>query len=96
MTATRSTNGPRARLGCELLESRTNPAGNVSVFVTASGQLYVVGDVFDNAVSTQMDAAGNIAKVTSLLPAIDDMDPFNAQFQVTLALLPESVRELGL
>jgi hypothetical protein len=41
------------------------------------------------------DASGTITKVDSLLPAIDDMDPFNAAFQVTIALLPEIDRELA-
>jgi hypothetical protein len=39
-------------------------------------------------------ADGTIARVVSLLPALDDMDPFNASYQVTLAVLPEVAREL--
>lgn len=42
------------------------------------------------------DASGKITDAKSLLPALDDMDPFNESYQVTLALLPESVDELGL
>jgi hypothetical protein len=38
------------------------PAGNVSAFLFGS-QLYITGDGFDNAVSTQQDAAGNIVVV---------------------------------
>jgi hypothetical protein len=41
------------------------------------------------------DAAGNAVDVTSLLPALDDMDPFNTGFQVTLALAQEIASELG-
>jgi hypothetical protein len=40
------------------------------------------------------DARGAITRVTSLLPALDDMDPFHPQYQVTLAVLPDVVREL--
>jgi len=41
------------------------------------------------------DANGKVTRAVSLLPALDDMDPFNANFQVTLALLPEIVQELA-
>ncbi|MBX3205935.1 MAG: hypothetical protein KF764_12755 [Labilithrix sp.] len=40
------------------------------------------------------DSAGAITDVASLLPALDDMDPFNPSFQVTLAVPSELVREL--
>jgi hypothetical protein len=40
------------------------------------------------------DAAGRAIGVTSLLPALDDMDPFNPSFQVTLALPKEIASEL--
>lgn len=40
------------------------------------------------------DGAGKITDVTSLMPAIDDMDPFNPSYQVTLALPSELAREL--
>jgi hypothetical protein len=40
------------------------------------------------------DASGKVTRAVSLLPALDDMDPFNANFQVTLAMLPEAVQEL--
>jgi hypothetical protein len=40
------------------------------------------------------DASGQITDVKSLLPALDDMDPFNATFQVTLAVPKEIAREL--
>jgi hypothetical protein len=40
------------------------------------------------------DAAGKIIDATSALPALDDMDPMNANYQVTLAILPEVKREL--
>jgi len=50
----------RNPLRCERLEDRETPAaGNVSV-VLSGAQLYVTGDVFDNAVSVQQDANGNI------------------------------------
>lgn len=42
----------------------------------------------------ERDGAGKITDVTSLMPAIDDMDPFNPSFQVTLAVPAELVREL--
>lgn len=41
------------------------------------------------------DASGKITDAVSLLPAVDDMDPMNAQFQVTMMILPEVVRELA-
>lgn len=41
------------------------------------------------------DASGLITKVDSLLPALDDLDPFNPSFQITIALIPEVARELG-
>jgi hypothetical protein len=50
------------RLRCERLEARDTPAGNVTAVLSGS-QLYVTGDGFDNAVSTQQDAAGNIVVV---------------------------------
>lgn len=40
------------------------------------------------------DSAGKVTRVVSLLPALDDMDPFNPSFRVTLAILPEVVREM--
>ncbi len=42
------------------------------------------------------DASGKVTAAKSLLPALDDMDPFNAAYQVTLAVLPEALAELGL
>lgn len=52
-------NHPRAMLGVEALEARDTPAGNVTVQL-AGGQLFVIGDAADNAVSTQQDVFGNI------------------------------------
>ena len=40
------------------------------------------------------DASGRVTGAKSLLAALDDMDPFNAAYQVTLALLPEAVRRV--
>lgn len=40
------------------------------------------------------DAKGTIVDVTSLLPAIDDMDPFNPTYRVTLAIPDEIAREI--
>lgn len=45
-------------------------------------------------IKIERDAAGAITRVTSLLPAVDDMDPFNPTFRVTLAILPQVAREL--
>jgi hypothetical protein len=45
-------------------------------------------------IRVKRDAAGKVTDVTSLLPALDDMDPFNPNFQVTLAIPAELVREL--
>jgi len=56
------TTSSRPRLNCEQLEARENPAGNVNVFISG-GQLFVIGDAFDNAVSTQQDAFGNIVVI---------------------------------
>jgi len=41
------------------------------------------------------DSAGKVTKLVSLLPALDDMDPFNPSFRVTLAILPEVAREMS-
>ncbi len=40
------------------------------------------------------DGAGQVTRVESLMPAIDDMDPFNPEYGVTLAVPGEIVREL--
>lgn len=40
------------------------------------------------------DASGKVTKAVALMPAIDDMDPFNPTFQVTLAILPQVAAEL--
>lgn len=53
------TNTPRARLGCETLEARDNPAGNVSVALVG-GWLDVVGDAADNQISIQQNYFGDI------------------------------------
>jgi hypothetical protein len=42
----------------------------------------------------QRDADDHIVDVTALLPAIDDMDPFNPTYQVTLAIPQEIANEL--
>lgn len=47
------------KLRCEQLEDRDTPAGNITAVLSGS-QLYLTGDAFDNAVSTQQDASGNI------------------------------------
>jgi hypothetical protein len=58
MTATGGSH--RARLGCERLEARENPAGgNVTVFVSG-GSLFVIGDSADNAVTVRQDSFGNV------------------------------------
>src|SRR5262245_47015904 len=50
---------PAARLGCEPLEQRENPAGNVAV-VMGNGVVLAAGDAADNAVSIQQNALGDI------------------------------------
>ncbi|MBS2015115.1 MAG: hypothetical protein JST00_19650 [Deltaproteobacteria bacterium] len=45
-------------------------------------------------IKIERNTRGAITKVTSLLPAVDDMDPFNPSFRVTLAILPQVAREL--
>ncbi len=40
------------------------------------------------------DASGKITRATSLLPALDDMDPFNGNYRITMAVLPQVAREL--
>jgi hypothetical protein len=47
------------RLGCEKLEARENPSGNVIATLLADGTLYLRGDAADNAVSVQQDVYGN-------------------------------------
>lgn len=41
------------------------------------------------------DRSGHITAVRSLMPQIDDMDPYNASYRVTLAIPPEVARELA-
>lgn len=52
------TNG--ARLGCEVLEARENPAGNVLITILPDGVLYVRGDGVDNQVSVQQQPNGDL------------------------------------
>ncbi|MCU0702507.1 MAG: hypothetical protein MUF18_00760 [Fimbriiglobus sp.] len=52
--------GNGVRLGCERLETRENPAGNVMATVLPGGYLYVRGDAADNLVSIQQNAVGDI------------------------------------
>jgi hypothetical protein len=40
------------------------------------------------------DGSGAVTDVKSLLPALDDLDPFNASYQVTLVIPQEITREL--
>jgi hypothetical protein len=63
MSVIAKAHAPRARLNCEQLEARENPAGNVTAFFNAAGQLFVIGDGFDNQVSTQIDSAGNLVVI---------------------------------
>jgi hypothetical protein len=49
----------RARLGCEALEARENPSGNMAAFFSAGGVLNVFGDASDNAVSIQQNGLGD-------------------------------------
>jgi hypothetical protein len=50
---------PAAKLSCEALEARENPAGNVTATLLGS-TLIINGDSFDNQFSVQQDAAANI------------------------------------
>jgi hypothetical protein len=60
MTVTNKSNNRAPRLGCEQLEARENPAGgNVTAFVSG-GQLFVIGDALDNAVTVRQDEFGNV------------------------------------
>jgi hypothetical protein len=45
-------------------------------------------------IKVKRDLFGNISSVQSLMPQIDDMDPYNASYRVTLAIMPEVLREL--
>lgn len=47
-------------LGCERLEARENPAGNVLVTLLPDGVLYVRGDASDNQVSVQQQTNGDL------------------------------------
>lgn len=46
-------------------------------------------------IRVRRDAAGRIASVRSLMPQIDDMDPTNAEYRVTMAIVPEILGELA-
>jgi hypothetical protein len=54
-----ATDPNRARLGCESLEARDNPAGNVTATLS-DGWLIVNGDSNDNLISVQQNQAGDI------------------------------------
>lgn len=61
MTANERPNGLRpTRLGCEQLEHRDNPAGNMVAFFNSVGELNVFGDGLDNAVSVQQNGFGDL------------------------------------
>ena len=40
------------------------------------------------------NSAGQVTDASSLMPAIDDLDPFNPQYGVTLTLIPQVLSEL--
>lgn len=57
MTTSKRPDGLRpTRLACEQLEHRDNPAGNMIGFFNGAGELLVLGDNFDNAISIQQNA----------------------------------------
>lgn len=49
----------RARLGCESLEARDTPAGNVAA-TFQNGVWYLLGDAADNQINVVKDASGNV------------------------------------
>ena len=51
---------PTTRLGCERLEARENPAGNVLATILPDGVLYLRGDAADNLISVQQHANGDL------------------------------------
>lgn len=51
---------PKTRLGCERLETRENPAGNVTAAILPDGMLYIEGDINANVISVQQNAAGDL------------------------------------
>lgn len=48
------------RLSCDRLETRENPAGNVTALIGGDGALYLRGDAADNLVSVQQSAQGDL------------------------------------
>ncbi|MCI0700140.1 MAG: hypothetical protein L0241_03525 [Planctomycetia bacterium] len=52
-------NSMNCRLGCEQLEARENPDGNVAVAVSG-GVIFVAGDAFNNRVVINQDVFGNV------------------------------------
>ena len=46
-------------------------------------------------IRVRRDATGKIISVRSLMPQIDDMDPTNAEYRVTMAIVPEVLGELA-
>jgi hypothetical protein len=48
------------RLSCDQLESRDNPAGNVTAVIFPNGHLYVRGDAADNVFSIQQNVYGDL------------------------------------
>lgn len=48
------------RLGCDRLETRENPAGNVVALIAGDGALYLRGDAADNLFSIQQSAEGDL------------------------------------
>jgi hypothetical protein len=75
------------KLACEQLESRSNPsAGNVSVFVTG-GELVVIADSHQDAVSTQITANGQLVIFGVNGTTINSMSMLNlGRFRPTAAL----------
>lgn len=46
-------------------------------------------------VRVKRDASGRITSARALMPQLDDMDPTNAEYRLTLAILPEVAGELA-
>lgn len=52
--------GNGLRLSCEQLESRENPAGNITAVIAGDGALYITGDAADNVASIQQSFDGDL------------------------------------
>ncbi|HYH65221.1 MAG TPA: hypothetical protein VD866_11050 [Urbifossiella sp.] len=85
-----TTFNPRTRLGCEALESRETPAGDVALAFSANG-LFLTGDAAANRVHVEQNSAGDVYVVGQDGTTVNGQ-PF---VYVGRGPLPQFVADLG-